>query len=47
MLDSGAGGADIMMNASAGTELGLLDQKRGFGITTTVRVGVTNCQPFG
>ena len=39
MLDSGAGGADIMMNLTSGLELGLVDSKKESGITTTVRVG--------
>ncbi len=38
MLDSGAGGADVMMNLSSGTDLDLLDPKRNSSISTTVRV---------
>ena len=38
MLDSGAGGADAMMNFSSGTDLGLIDPRRESGISTTVRV---------
>ncbi|KAK9863881.1 hypothetical protein WJX84_010064 [Apatococcus fuscideae] len=37
MLDSGAGGADVMMNLSSGTDLDLLDPKRNSSISTTVR----------
>lgn len=38
MLDSGAGGADAMMNFSSGTDLDLIDSKRESSISTTVRV---------
>ena len=37
-LDSGAGGADVMMNFSSGTDLDLIDSKRESSISTTVRV---------
>ena len=40
MLDSGAGGADIMMNFGSGTEMGLLDPAGPSGLAATVRVGL-------
>ena len=40
MLDSGAGGADIMMNFNSGVELNLVDPSRKTRITTTVRVSL-------